>query len=529
MNKPQKIILKFLLLSTAMVCANAYTISLNKQKEIWITPGTSGSGNGSYATPFEVANASDFDSLMRDSISAGVKKFNLTSGTFYTEGWPQSSTWVLPAESTFLGDSPNSTVLIRTLTNSSADVMIKASGDHITIKNLTINCNGTSTQSKRIEAIEFGGSYCSAFNVVVEKPTGQYKENVISQECFVFSVTSPSSGPWATGNSFEKCVVTNVVTPTTSGYILYLNGFAPNGSAICRDCKVYLPKSPRGGVGFNLQAGRHQLYENCYVEGGLTGFYGDSGSCKDISILHSTLSDIYDGIKVHFGESGFTADTFIILGNIFEYDPMLGGLPSGIFIEGIGTPSLASNFKISNNTFRYIANQMPTSGVYVETVRVGDFTDSMVNITAFNNTMAPYPHMRMYQGGSGITDSSPGHSTLYLLNRDIDGNMPRFYNHKLPPPSKHHLITSSTDVIASDDAFVTVKLSTSGTFQLPSSAGQHHTITVYNDQGVNSNTVTITPATGSPNIEPGNLTSYVIAPNQSARFFYDGFGIWKRN
>src|SRR3712207_6627727 len=64
----------------------AWTVTLNAQKEIWITTGSAG-GTGAYADPFKVANSTDFDTLMVDAIAAGVKNFNLTPGVFYTKAY----------------------------------------------------------------------------------------------------------------------------------------------------------------------------------------------------------------------------------------------------------------------------------------------------------------------------------------------------------------------------------------------------------------------------------------------------------
>jgi len=97
-----------LLMLEFLPLAKAWTITLNAQKEIWITPGTAG-GTGTYADPFKVSSSSDLDTLMVAAIAANVKIFRLTPGTFYTTGYFPSnptglgSKWSLPEGSKLIG------------------------------------------------------------------------------------------------------------------------------------------------------------------------------------------------------------------------------------------------------------------------------------------------------------------------------------------------------------------------------------------------------------------------------------------
>jgi hypothetical protein len=305
---------------------------------------------------------------------------------------------------------------------------------------------------------------------------------------------------------------------------LALNGFSGTGNCVFKDCRVYLSAADaRAGSGFSI-GGDGLSIVHCYVAGGEKSVYCFSDT-ENFTIQDCFFTDLQNGVAFDLKQPGVSISNVKIADNVFEFTRNIGNAPVGIAVFTYkGVSVSARNIRISENTFRNVEDVTRISGGPLYAVKMEDNGKFIDNVTVFNNSLDQ--SFLMFQGDS---TQSPGNSTLYILNRTLDGALPSDINQPVFSRDKHHVITSASDAISATDGFVTVRVSKDSAFFLPASGSlERETITVFNDQNRGRKaTVTIKAPPGRV-IQPGNLTSVTIEPNGIARFRFDGTA-WYRN
>ncbi|MEZ5276850.1 MAG: Ig-like domain-containing protein [Opitutaceae bacterium] len=239
---------------------------------------------------------------MADALASGIKTIQLAPGTYQTQGYIDSSIgskWTLGPGTRLIGSGVANTTLIRDRTvfnETGGDAeasMIRAFGDHVTVADLTIDCNSLPADARNVHAVQFNGNYCTARNLTALRAIGQYVSEGDSHESLVFAALGDED---TIGNVFEFCVVRDVVTPTREGSSLFLSAFYAQGSATFRECSAFLPVD--AGVGFNTESAERHLLDRSFVEGGLLPVFGETGQYQNLIILPSDLPNSPPSIAI---------------------------------------------------------------------------------------------------------------------------------------------------------------------------------------------------------------------------------------
>jgi hypothetical protein len=262
----------------------------------------------------------------------------------------------------------------------------------------------------------------------------------------------------------------------------------------------------------------------CYAAGGTASVYSSSDA-GNITIQDCFFTEVKNGIAFDLKRPGVSISSIKIADNVFEFASNTADASIGVGVFSYKDISVsAKNIRITENTFRNMGDAPRKSGGPVYAVKMEDRGKYINNVTVFNNSLDQ--SFLMFQGDSAQT---PGNNTLYVLNRTLDGALPSEINQPVFSHDKHRVITSASETISADDAFVTIRMDKDSTFILPAVGSlERETITIFNEQKRGRKpTVIIKPPRGRV-IQPGNLKVVTIEPNGFARFRFDGTG-WFRN
>lgn len=298
--------------------------------EYWIEPSTNGLNLGTLDNPFWGNNQATFDFVMSNLVTRGNVVVHLVTGTYQTAG-PYG--YLIGPSTTIIGSGMDATIVHFALTGKAIEGVWQANQDHITIQDLTIDCNGSNN------ILSFGPNLGGNFETVKRVKV----VNAIGNAYESFGIAVGSFGTHDL--VIEDCVVTNCLGT-------YGDAFTATGGNSCvLNCRAYLPVGSWAGINC---AGFHdaKIIGN-HVDGGIVAFYMDTAPGDGILLQGNTFNRQNEGIQFN---NGSVLTNILIIGNIIHLGTNVATFPNhGICFSGstnVYSVQISHNIVVGNNTGR---------------------------------------------------------------------------------------------------------------------------------------------------------------------------------
>jgi len=251
-------------------------------------------GNGTLDCPYDGSTQTKFDSVMHFLSYDAYLRFNITihllAGTYQTlqTSW-QINGWRLQSGQKLLGSGIDNTIIQLATNAPSGSYVIGCYPlycSNIEVADLTLNCNYTGgTFSYGGMGLEgTGGLVAKRVKVInVAGADPNYEVVGIAFNCGGIGSTNNSDG-----NIIEECEVDAAPGQNCDGLAFY---GSPTQwiSGIMRNNRIVF--SATTGSAINCAWMRNTLIEGNYVEGGTSGFYGDTGGYTNILMAHNVFEN----------------------------------------------------------------------------------------------------------------------------------------------------------------------------------------------------------------------------------------------
>jgi hypothetical protein len=224
--------------------------------------------------------------------------FKLSGGTFKTAGSIEfgfAGGIHLKQGDTIEGDGEHATTIqwsTNVLMPDRYIDVIYSPADEVTIKNLTIDCNGYSTNfAQKVNGLVLQGNYETADNVAVINALGQ-------QPCEAWGIFMGTSYD-SVGNRILNCVFSD---PHGN----YCKAFMCVGQMQIRGFQIYQPLVTNAATassgGINFAYANNDVISDGYIFGGDSAFYGDTGNFTNILVSDVICDQCLSGFYI--GQSG---------------------------------------------------------------------------------------------------------------------------------------------------------------------------------------------------------------------------------
>jgi hypothetical protein len=398
-------------------------------QDVWIAVRTDGQpGSGTQADPYDGSTPDKFDALMQGFATMPNLGIHLMgAGPFQTYA---THTWFVRSGWTISGDGMDTTIvqMVGNVAGIHHGLSCFVSDwnsetSHITISNLTIDCNWAVLSltadtgvggEKYIKtgAITFWGSYNVADHV---RSINSYGSFANRQEQFVFFMGRP---PFSTGTSnvIQYCRAEQPQGNYGLPFALAGSIGSPNDNQFgltnsrvvgCTAVGInngFAVGFTTGGVGFGN-------VKNCQIDGNtfidcLGAAYIDTGTCEGLSITNNTVLRGWAGVSLNTAAT--PKGKIEISGNSFSIQNRArDGLPSFGIVQGFAT---VTNLTISNNTFTFD----PSGHGALSFFGIG--TGSLTNALISNNVIGPIDP-RAYV----MNNTAPGTNVIIVHNTQPNG------------------------------------------------------------------------------------------------------------
>jgi hypothetical protein len=483
-------------LSTALRAAVA-----TDTNEVWISARTNALGtgaifgNGAITNPFY----GDFDAIIK-SLATNTT-IHLLPGIHYTIGTNWSGLQ-LKAYQRVIGAGIDTTTVRRdtNFSYNAGTVVFNSSADGVEVRDLTLDANANGTESYVQSALFLTGNYSKIHRVRAIHSSGNTSTG---QECFVIFVSGTNSIVSEAEVSSVRGNYCSAISLTASDNNLCVG-------SIVEHCKVIFPVLTNGSSSYfqaYLASGtRNALFDGNISEGGGSGFYTDTGSETNLTIVNCTFKNVWYGIGIT-KSPGYTVDGAFLRNNTIELHTNLSSYGTGYGIV--------------------VGNADQTGTVFFRNIVIAGNT-----IRAYNGV--PYPGTRAIETYSAVITNYIG---VRILDNTIDKSLSfRFSAQNIwladnmdltgTPLHVRQIGAGSPSTVTLDpiDGSVFVSASTTTALTLPTAycfSGKE--VTIANKK--TSGSLTVNPPTGQTIVPTG---PFVLTPGESARLLSDGVSIWSR-
>ena len=357
--------------------------------EFWISPtnsfgyvltGTVG-GVGTKQNPFY----GDFNRILGLVSSNSI--VHLYPGTFWTPGYCEqgnSSNVVIPTGVQIIGSGEYATTVAcasGVFTNLATDVFY-SSNNGVVIRDLTIDCHGSSTWTNALNAIVFTQSRdCEMSHILAMNAAGNAWENfTLDMNCLYGGYN----------NLIEYCTVTNMLGT-------YCNAINWYGGGTCFGNTIYLPLSDDSLHidGLNVGGTNANIINN-YIYGGECAIYQDSWPINNLLVSQNKFIGVLEGYRI--GPWGGWVVNVDINNNLLELRQPTTNTHTAFLYSGY--PATNINIQIHNNTFTTFSNEPVNLNWDFAFYTGGIFTNcSFANnkIVGMSDLFKPYHYS--FQGG----------------------------------------------------------------------------------------------------------------------------------
>ena len=319
-------------------------------------------------------------------------------------------------------------------------------------------------------------------------------------------------GGWGTnvGVSILDCEVSSVKGS-------YTTGIGGGGRQIVlRNNRIYFPTVTDWSRTFQ---GIHMTGSDCLIEGnmcegGTVGFYTDTLSMTNITIVNNVFRNSANGVVVTLSQGhSWNLDNVSVLNNKIELNPnMPGSWTAGISFTPADTTGADSyrNIMVAGNTVRYLGGVTNGTQGNLKAIQFSSSTPTTLtnifNVSVVNNTLERTHSMDFWCKGTYLS-GNVDFQGVPLEARTIDSASPNSVS--LNPL----------------DRVIQVTKTTATTVALPPAYGfKGKEVVLVNAQA--TATVTVVAIAGEQ-ILPSS--SYNVAPYATARFVADGASKWIKN
>ncbi len=475
--------------------------------EVWLSAKTNalGSGriwgSGSLADPFY----GDFNAII-NSLQTNTT-IHLLPGVFHTKGfvWAHGDL-ALKANQRVIGAGIDVTIIRRDrrwhddVGQNDGELWSRADG--IEVSDLTIDASGSASDRYKNNAIGLYGSHCVVRRVKAINCSGNLARG---QESFPFALGNQKGG--SVGNILSECRVSSVRGDYFSAVIL-------NGQGIVEKSRVSFPTLTNRNQGlfhaYTVGWSENALFFANFCEGGSFGFYTDTGSLTNLTIMANIFKDVVGGVYIPKSPGkGYGVDGVSITDNRIEFsaDAPLDEWNYGIFLanqEAAGKPW--RRIRIAGNSIRYADNAANgsrgiTAGISIRSTAPENILGIQISGNVVDRRFAFQLEGRDYW----LAD-----------NVDLEGVPLRV--RRLGAGSRRVVVLRATD----GSVFVTS--TTTATLVLPDAGGfTGREVTIINQRATGDLTVEVLP--GNSLLPAGPA---MIAPYRTARFISDGSRAWIR-
>jgi hypothetical protein len=273
---------------------------------------------------------------------------------------------------------------------------------------------------------------------------------------------------------------------------------------------------------YNIAGTYDALLSGNFSEGGNTGFYADTLSMTNLTVIDNTFRNAWNGVVISLScPPGYNWDGVAVRNNTIELSPNIPtdqyGYNYGIAIgnnDSSGTV-FNRNLVIAGNTIRMYENEANTSQTKgIETITFSSSPDNLVGVRILNNTVDPTMAFSNFKAlHTWLADSM-----------DLDGVPHHFRQETVASPGNMTLTPADGSVIIlpGGSATTAVTLPTAKGFGAKEilicnrKSNDHDTASLYN--------TTVSPASGDTITAP---TSPLNVPaGQTAKLISDGSSVW---
>lgn len=369
--------MRFGLLFSILFCLRALATGLGAVPtlggEVWIAASTNAAGTGYAAGLGTIASplVGDLD-FIKAKLPA-LCRVHISAGDFWTAGG-----WDVPLKAfqhwSGAGMFATRVHMARRFALQRDQSVFWSDANGITIEDMTLDANGADKDEWQRNGLDLFGQHISVRRVRV---IGSVGNRVLQRECFPIFV-GIGNAPGA------RSIITECeVSQCRGDYITAIN---LNGQGVVSFCRVELPQVDPSMYGswaaYNSSRGENTLFLANVSEGGLCGYYTDTGSETNLSLIGNTFRNCQSGIVVN--KYTTSIDGLNISDNTIEL--ATNSTPAhaiGIGIVNFG-PGAFSNVRISGNQVRFVRGA-PLPGLWLTTTKIQGLIIAG-NLTATNMT-----------------------------------------------------------------------------------------------------------------------------------------------
>ncbi len=296
---------------------------LRSVNDIWVTASAnpSGAGHGTIDDPYDGSTALKFDALMLafQTTNTSGATIHLLPGTFSTGG---SAAWTIVNNNyRFIGSGMDVTTL-KVTNNATRGWVLSCSPTtilrtNVVVQDITLDCNGVNNSATNMSGLQIVGVMCSPDRVKVINQIGRTGvAGFPDYEAFGILVSSATdSGVIETasknsGNRIIGCEVSSVLSNYCSGIC--------SDSGLIQGNRVLLPILTTTNLvsymAYNCGGFKGLRLIGNYAEGGVHGFYTDTGGCTNGVIADNVFTDSAHPIALNT-TTGAGVSGLSILGN----------------------------------------------------------------------------------------------------------------------------------------------------------------------------------------------------------------------